>query len=462
MAYLQDLYESAGMSSDSLEDLGDEHLNSFQSSEVCMARLWVIDAGVAEGGESTGTALLVSSDQGDEPSELFVERICSKMSDANWGELDHSVVAEIEGYLADEVFECRRSRVLPLEFTKNFPVHLLDAVVGSDSIFGECVPCLVNPESRWKVFPIPRVILDTCGVVMPVPSLDEMTGSFSSEFAKVMVPEWFTEDRVGAVSAMTSGGSGEAAGMLSDFWNESGRSQGHEVAPAIFGVTSFREEDHVICVMEFPEPRQIGEVFFSAAVLGPVGEGSDDEIEAADFQYFVLEKTVAGARICLREDGSYQEFPDEFPADLEKFVRWVIGEVGGDVKIRRMKANDEVVRLAIRKARATVSELIEPFVAGELENFTVKVEVTDVQKRSEHMWLADVSYRDGTFAGHITEVPHTLEGFVAGQRFRLPHDGISDWMYYRDGKMYGNFILRGMLPSMPESEAQKYRAILAD
>ena len=49
-----------------------------------------------------------------------------------------------------------------------------------------------------------------------------------------------------------------------------------------------------------------------------------------------------------------------------------------------------------------------------------------------------------------------------GQQYSLSKTEISDWMFMRDGKMHGNYTLRPLLVTMPESQAEMYRQMFAD
>jgi uncharacterized protein YegJ (DUF2314 family) len=49
-----------------------------------------------------------------------------------------------------------------------------------------------------------------------------------------------------------------------------------------------------------------------------------------------------------------------------------------------------------------------------------------------------------------------------GQKWTIKKAEISDWMYMRGGKMYGNYTLRPLLKTIPQAEAAKLRALLAE
>jgi uncharacterized protein YegJ (DUF2314 family) len=125
-----------------------------------------------------------------------------------------------------------------------------------------------------------------------------------------------------------------------------------------------------------------------------------------------------------------------------------------------VRSADAEMEHAIASARTRLPDVIDQFIAGDLENFTVKVRVSDGQN-SEHFWLSDVKYNDGRFIGTINAQPQMVDGIVEGQVYDAPIDDVTDWMHLRDDLMHGNYTLRVLLPKMPKEEANKYAAHLA-
>ena len=123
--------------------------------------------------------------------------------------------------------------------------------------------------------------------------------------------------------------------------------------------------------------------------------------------------------------------------------------------------DEQEMNAAIAKARSEVDSFI-----GELTNPTgtdhaVKVPIEDAGE-TEHFWLVDVSFANGEFKGTINNDPGMVGSVKIGQSWTAKMAEISDWMFMRNGKMYGNYTMRPLLKAMPEDEAAKYRSILAD
>ncbi len=117
--------------------------------------------------------------------------------------------------------------------------------------------------------------------------------------------------------------------------------------------------------------------------------------------------------------------------------------------------------LAIQRARKEVEYFIEKFKNNEGESFAVKVPIEDAGK-VEHFWLTDISFDGEFFTGRIGNDPGIVSNVVYGQSYKVLKAEISDWLYFWDDKMYGNYTMRPLLRTMPDHEAEKYRAILAD
>ena len=116
---------------------------------------------------------------------------------------------------------------------------------------------------------------------------------------------------------------------------------------------------------------------------------------------------------------------------------------------------------AIARARSEVDSFIADMLKGNGTDFAVKVPIQD-KEDTEHFWLTGIVYRNGKFEGVIGNDPGIVTNVKSGQKWTVKKSEISDWMFMRDGKMYGNYTMRPLLKTMPEEEAAKFRSILAN
>jgi uncharacterized protein YegJ (DUF2314 family) len=116
---------------------------------------------------------------------------------------------------------------------------------------------------------------------------------------------------------------------------------------------------------------------------------------------------------------------------------------------------------AIARARSEVDSFIAEMSKGNGSDFAVKVPIED-KGETEHFWLTDIVYRNGKFEGVIGNEPGIVTNVKFGQKWTAKKSEISDWMFMRDGKMYGNYTIRPLLKTMSEEEAAKYKSMLAN
>ena len=116
---------------------------------------------------------------------------------------------------------------------------------------------------------------------------------------------------------------------------------------------------------------------------------------------------------------------------------------------------------AMARARREVDSFIAEMSAGNGMDFSVKAPITD-NEDTEHFWLTDIVYNDGVFEGLIGNDPGMVSNVKCGQKWKVKKAEISDWMYMRGGKMYGNYTMRPLLKCMPKEEAAKWKAMLAE
>lgn len=116
---------------------------------------------------------------------------------------------------------------------------------------------------------------------------------------------------------------------------------------------------------------------------------------------------------------------------------------------------------AIARARSEVDSFIAELSKRNRSDFAGKVPIQD-NDETEHFWLTDIVYRNGKFEGIIGNDPGIVTNVKSGQKWSVKKSEISDWMFMREGKMYGNYTIRPLLKSMPEDQAAKFRSMLAN
>jgi len=121
--------------------------------------------------------------------------------------------------------------------------------------------------------------------------------------------------------------------------------------------------------------------------------------------------------------------------------------------------DESVMNQAIAKAKSRVDEFIGVLAQGDADTFSVKVPITD-PNGTEHFWLTDVTFTDGSFTGLIGNDPGIVENVEFGQTRTVAKDAISDWMFTRGDKIHGGFTIDPLLLSYPKEEADALRSQL--
>ena len=123
--------------------------------------------------------------------------------------------------------------------------------------------------------------------------------------------------------------------------------------------------------------------------------------------------------------------------------------------------DEEEMAKAIERAISEVDTFIADLKTGQSMSYGVKVPIED-DGAVEHFWLTGVTYDNNKFTGTIDNEPGIVSNVTIGQQYSVAKDEISDWMFLRDGKMYGNYTMRPLLATLPEEEANRYRAMFAN
>jgi len=81
----------------------------------------------------------------------------------------------------------------------------------------------------------------------------------------------------------------------------------------------------------------------------------------------------------------------------------------------------------------------------------------------EVIWVSPFGMRDGQFIGLLANEPQNMEGYNAGDTVAFNQDQVRDWFFYgEDGKMYGSYTTRVMLPDMSEDTAEELSELLSN
>jgi uncharacterized protein YegJ (DUF2314 family) len=124
----------------------------------------------------------------------------------------------------------------------------------------------------------------------------------------------------------------------------------------------------------------------------------------------------------------------------------------GDSPMFFARGNNKTIQAAMENARATIDHFIRELqnTIGEFEG-SVKVKIED-DGEVEYMWLDQLSYDNGIFHGNINNDPQSVRNVKFGYPWQVHRDEIADWMYRKDGILYGNYTLKSSIQHLSEEK----------
>ena len=134
-----------------------------------------------------------------------------------------------------------------------------------------------------------------------------------------------------------------------------------------------------------------------------------------------------------------------------------------DDRTIKVHASDAEMNAAIARARSTLDSFWALYSSprnGE-SDFALKVKITD-PNGVEHFWCTQLRRENGQIFGTINNDPDIVKSVKDGQEIAIKPDDISDWLYMRGGKMYGNFTVRPLFKSMTAEELKRMKELLAE
>jgi uncharacterized protein YegJ (DUF2314 family) len=124
-----------------------------------------------------------------------------------------------------------------------------------------------------------------------------------------------------------------------------------------------------------------------------------------------------------------------------------------DDPVTAVLADDPEMLAAIAEARRSLPLFFERLRRPPPTQTYAGVKVRLVEgDEVEHVWLYDVTLRDGHFSGRIANEVQGLREWQAHDSLRVPTDSVTDWMLIDDGELVGGYSIRLFRARMTEAE----------
>lgn len=133
----------------------------------------------------------------------------------------------------------------------------------------------------------------------------------------------------------------------------------------------------------------------------------------------------------------------------------------GEPDIYQVEKEDASMKAAIEKARATISQFDSALNANNknFEDFAIKQSFnTDVEDGGEHIWIGDISIRNGDYYGIVNNEPEWTKEVKLGQQVKVDKSRISDWMYLDNGRLKGGYSIVVLRNKMSKKEKKNFDA----
>jgi uncharacterized protein YegJ (DUF2314 family) len=125
--------------------------------------------------------------------------------------------------------------------------------------------------------------------------------------------------------------------------------------------------------------------------------------------------------------------------------------------IYNVESNDKEMSEAIKKANQTLTDfnlaLQNPKI--EVKSLKVKFETSD---GNEHIWLSNIEYKNGKYWGILDNEPEYITEYKIGDKIEVDNSKISDWMYLKNGKLFGGYTIKLLRSRMTENEKDQFDA----
>jgi hypothetical protein len=136
-----------------------------ESGRVVLAGTWMVNSALAAGEVDCAPAMLIAGAEGTLQADNRAHGIMDRLSDLAEKRPGSADEKAIRAMLEDEDYHAFRVRRLPPAFTGEPPIFLFDTILHSSAMAGadgEAVPfvvCLVNPEMKPAILPVPTAMV---------------------------------------------------------------------------------------------------------------------------------------------------------------------------------------------------------------------------------------------------------------------------------------------------------------
>jgi uncharacterized protein YegJ (DUF2314 family) len=125
--------------------------------------------------------------------------------------------------------------------------------------------------------------------------------------------------------------------------------------------------------------------------------------------------------------------------------------------------DDAAVEKAKAEARSTLGLFWAKFDARDpsVEGYSLKVGLPVKGGGQEHLWATPLSHDAETVVVRVANDPVYIKDLAYGDEIEVEPALISDWSYRKNGKLYGHFTTRAMMPTATPAQRAQVEGMLS-
>lgn len=133
----------------------------------------------------------------------------------------------------------------------------------------------------------------------------------------------------------------------------------------------------------------------------------------------------------------------------------------GEPPVVLVKSEDDEMNIAIENANKTFGQDFHTALLSKnpnYSNFTIKQRFDLPNNRGEHIWIGDITFKNGKYSGVIQNEPYEQIGVKLGDTVDVNIDNLSDWMYYDKNIVKGAYTVKVLRKSLTDEEKKQMDA----
>lgn len=132
----------------------------------------------------------------------------------------------------------------------------------------------------------------------------------------------------------------------------------------------------------------------------------------------------------------------------------------GEPDVLYVESGDAEMNSAIQKAKQTFPEFEKAFQSNnpDFENFTIKQKFKTSDGGGEHIWIGDLTVKDGQYFGVVQNEPVDVKQIKLGDSIKISIADMSDWMYIDKKVVKGGYTIKVLRKHMSDEEKKQMDA----